>query len=44
MIVSDPIEDGGGFVLKALNDGAPFDVNAALGPETGHFGLAGISR
>ena len=42
VIVSDPMEDGGGFVLKVLNDGAPFDVNAALGPETGHFGLAGM--
>ena len=42
VIVSDPMEDGAGFVLKVLNDGAPFDVNAALGPETGHFGLAGM--
>ena len=42
VIVSDPMEGGGGFVLKVLNDGAPFDVNAALGPETGHFGLAGM--
>lgn len=41
VIVSDPAPDGG-FVLKVLNDGAPFDVNAALGPETGHFGLAGM--
>ena len=42
VIVSDPLEGGAGFVLKVLNDGAPFDVNAALGPETGHFGLAGM--
>ena len=41
VIVSDPME-GGGFVLRVLNDGASFDVNAALGPETGHFGLAGM--
>ena len=41
VIVSDPM-DGGGFVIKVLNNGAPFDVNAALGPETGHFGLAGM--
>ena len=34
--------DGAGFVVRVLNDGAPFDVNAALGPETGHFGLAGM--
>ena len=42
VIVSDPMEGCSGFVLKVLNDGAPFDVNAALGPETGHFGLAGM--
>ena len=42
VIVSDPMEGGGGFVLKVLNNGAPFDVNAAFGPETGHFGLAGM--
>ena len=41
-IVSDPMPDGAGFVLKVLNDGEPFDFCAALGPETGHFGLAGM--
>lgn len=41
VVVSDPI-DGGGFVLKVLNDGEPFDIDAALGPETGHFGLFGM--
>jgi signal transduction histidine kinase len=25
-----------------LNDGEPFDAAAALGPESGHFGLAGM--
>ena len=42
VIVSDPIPGRSGFVLKVLNDGAPFDVDSALGPETGHFGLAGM--
>jgi len=42
VLVSDPMKDGMGFVFRVLNDGAPFDVNAALGPETGHFGLAGM--
>ena len=32
----------GRFVLSVLNDGAPFDARAALGPETGHFGLSGM--
>lgn len=42
VIVSDPAPGGKGFVLKVLNDGAPFDPSSALGPETGHFGLAGM--
>ena len=42
VIVSDPMETGSGFVLKVLNDGAPFDFESALGPETGHFGLFGM--
>jgi signal transduction histidine kinase len=25
-----------------LNDGEPFDAASALGPEAGHFGLAGM--
>ena len=37
----DP-KDGGGFVLRVLNDGAPFEVDRALGPETGHYGLSGM--
>lgn len=41
-VVSDPVPGGGGFVLKVLNDGASFDPASALGPETGHFGLAGM--
>ncbi|MBQ1344875.1 MAG: hypothetical protein IIY62_00795, partial [Kiritimatiellae bacterium] len=40
-IVSDPLP-GGGFALSVLNDGAPFDASAALGPETGHFGLSSL--
>lgn len=39
-IVSDPC--GGGFVLRVLNDGRPFDVDTALGAGTGHFGLSGM--
>ena len=37
----DPRE-GGGFVLRVLNDGAPFEIDRALGPETGHYGLSGM--
>ena len=44
VIVSDPMPDGEGFVLKILNDGAPFDPENALGPETGHFGIAGMKE
>ena len=39
-IVSDPAENG--FVLRIANDGELFDPAAALGPEAGHFGLAGM--
>ena len=42
VIVSDPMSGASGFVLKVLNDGEPFDIAAALGPETGHFGLFGM--
>ncbi|MBO6167556.1 MAG: hypothetical protein J6P13_04300, partial [Kiritimatiellae bacterium] len=53
-IVSDPAERTGtqaspnpsngksGFVLRILNDGEPFDAAKALGPESGHFGLANM--
>ncbi len=37
----DPREDGG-FVLRLLNDGMPFKIDRALGPETGHYGLSGM--
>ena len=40
IVVSDPVP--GGWRLSVLNDGAPFDAAAALGPETGHFGLSGM--
>ena len=44
VLVSDPLTGDGvrGFVLRVLNDGEPFDAAAALGPESGHFGLAGM--
>lgn len=35
---------GIGFTIRVLNDGEPFDAEAALGPETGHFGLAGMQE
>lgn len=41
-IVTDPAVDG--FVLRVVNDGAPFDPATALGPETGHFGLSGMAE
>ena len=41
VFTADP-RDGGGFVLRVLNDGAPFDVSCAPGPETGHYGLSGM--
>lgn len=34
--------DGNRFCLRALNDGEKFDPRQALGPESGHFGLAGM--
>lgn len=34
----------GGFALRVLNDGAPFEINRALGPETGHYGLSGMQE
>ena len=44
VLVADvPAGDGaGGFVLRVLNDGDPFDAKTALGPETGHYGLSGM--
>ncbi len=44
VLVSDPLTGDGkrGFVLRVLNDGEPFDAAAALGPESGHFGLSGM--
>jgi len=43
-IVSDLDAEGGGtrLCLRALNDGEKFDPRKALGPESGHFGLAGM--
>ena len=46
MIVSDPLggvsEGRRGFCLRVLNDGEIFDPATALGPESGHFGVAGM--
>ncbi len=41
VVTADP-KGGAGFVLRVLNDGAPFEVDRALGPETGHYGLSGM--
>lgn len=41
VLTADPVPDGG-FVLRVLNDGVPFEVDRALGPETGHYGLSGM--
>ncbi len=41
LFTCDPKKDGG-FVLRILNDGAPFEIDRALGPETGHYGLSGM--
>ena len=41
VFTSDPLP-GGGFELKVLNDGAPFEIDRALGPETGLYGLSGM--
>ena len=41
LFTCDPRADGG-FVLRVLNDGAPFEVDRAFGPETGHYGLSGM--
>lgn len=41
VFTSDPLPHGG-FEIKVLNDGAPFEVDRALGPETGHYGLSGM--
>ena len=41
LLVSDPLK-GGGFAFSVFNDGEPFDAEAALGPETGHFGLSSM--
>lgn len=40
-VVSDPLE-GGGFALRIVNDGAPFDPSRSPGPNEGHFGLTGM--
>lgn len=41
VFTADPGANGG-FVLRVLNDGAPFEIDRALGPETGHYGLSGM--
>ena len=43
VFAADPVGRGG-FAIRVLNDGAPFDVDRALGPETGHYGLSGMKE
>ena len=43
VFTADPGVDGG-FVLRILNDGTPFEIDRALGPETGHYGLSGMQE
>ena len=43
VFTADPIPEGG-FAIRILNDGAPFDVDRTLGPETGHYGLSGMKE
>ena len=42
ILAADPAAGGRGFVLRIVNDGAPFDPRMAPGPESGHFGLSGM--
>ena len=42
-ISSDPLE-GGGWLLRISNDGAPFDPESAPGAKEGHFGLEGMKQ
>ena len=43
VFTADPGANGG-FVLRVLNDGTPFEIDRALGPETGHYGLSGMQE
>ena len=43
VFTADPIPEGG-FSIMVLNDGAPFDIDRTLGPETGHYGLSGMKE
>ena len=40
ILVADPVP--GGFTIRLLNDGEPFDATSAPGPESGHYGLVGM--
>ena len=42
-ISSDSV-DGGGWLLRIANDGAPFDFATAPGAREGHFGLEGMRQ
>jgi len=42
-ISSDPAE-GGGWLMRISNDGAPFDPQTAPGAKEGHFGVEGMKQ
>lgn len=42
-ISADPL-DGGGWMLRIANDGAPFAAESAPGVKEGHFGLEGMRQ
>ncbi|MBE6382663.1 MAG: hypothetical protein E7049_06590 [Lentisphaerae bacterium] len=42
VIVVSEGDDAGAFTLRVLNDGEPFSVDAAPGPEEGHFGISNM--
>ncbi len=42
--ISSDAQDGGGWLLRIANDGAPFDLDSAPGAREGHFGLEGMRQ
>ncbi len=43
VFTADPLGERG-FRIRVLNDGVSFEVDRALGPETGHYGLSGMKE
>ena len=42
--ISSDATEGGGWLLRIANDGAPFDPGTAPGAKEGHFGLEGMRQ